>query len=146
MSNEVKFSLEKLLSKMWRLSHYSLLEFKIFMSRISKLWNTCAKERYLIFNISTEFNIKAEKKKLYVISNTCILWSEILRMNEKKIGMKKALRLKSLQKPDCGGIHLPSELWFSGFLRVMAGFVLFLWTMLWHHAEKFSLQSVDRHL
>lgn len=73
MLNEVKFLLEKLFFKMWRLFYYLFLEFKIFMSRISKLWNICVKERYLIFNISIEFNIKVEKKKFYVILNICIL-------------------------------------------------------------------------
>lgn len=85
-------------------------KFQDFMRRIRN-WGVHGQEkRYLIFNVTTEFNIEAKKNSVCNFKQLCILCFEISKLNEKKIGMNRALRLKSLQKSDCGGIHLPSEL------------------------------------
>lgn len=50
------------------------------------------------------------KQRKMLLNQMCILCSEIQRSSEKNTQLNKTLRLKSLQKHDCGGIHFPSEL------------------------------------
>lgn len=53
---------------MWKYIPEFILKFPGVMSRINNLGSTLARKRYLIFNITTEFNTEA-KKNAHVISN-----------------------------------------------------------------------------